>query len=355
MPTDFDHIVLAQRIRFGTGKAAEILHEELAGRGAQRVMLIASEFEQEIARGVTRDIEVLVNHQDVAPHVPIDKANSARDVALANNIDTIVCVGGGSTTGLAKAVALTSGIPIVAVPTTYAGSEATNVWGLTEESRKTTGVDNAVLPVTIIYDASLTLSLPIDLSIASGMNGMAHCVDSMWAPRTDPLARSLAEEGIRALARGLRGIAIDGSNIESREWALFGAYASASSFSSAGSGLHHKICHVLGGRFNLPHAQTHTVILPHVLAFNVVASPEADERISRALGAQTALGGLTRLYEELNAPRALQDFGYSHNDIAESVDLIMEVVPPTNPRKVSAADLTAILENALRGKSPAVV
>jgi maleylacetate reductase len=352
MTFDFDHVALAQRIRFGTGKAAEILAAEVKQRDARKIMVIASEFEQEIASKVTAAIKVLINHKDVAPHVPIEKAKIAREIASANEIDLIVCVGGGSTTGLAKAIALTSGIPIVAVPTTYAGSEATNVWGLTEGSRKTTGVDNAVLPVTIIYDASLTLSLPLDLSIASGMNGMAHCVDSMWAPRTDPLARSLAEEGIRSLALGLRGINQNGSDIKSREWALFGAYASASSFSSAGSGLHHKICHVLGGRFNLPHAQTHTVILPHVLAFNVPASPEADERIARALGSQSALKGLDLLYEELRAPRALQNFGYSLEDIAESVELIMEVVPPTNPRPVVAADIRFILENALTGNAP---
>jgi maleylacetate reductase len=352
MPSDFDHIALAQRIRFGTGKAPEILAEEVKERQAQRIMLIASEFEQEIALKVTALIQVLVNHQDVAPHVPIDKALIAREIAVANQIDLIVCVGGGSTTGLAKAIALTTGISIVAVPTTYAGSEATNVWGLTEESRKTTGIDNAVLPATIIYDANLTLSLPIDLSIASGMNGMAHCVDSMWAPRTDPLARSLAEEGIRSLAKGLRGISRDGLDIDSREWALLGAYASASSFSSAGSGLHHKICHVLGGRFNLPHAQTHTVILPHVLAFNVAASAEADERIARALDAPSALVGLDQLYNELDAPRALQDFGFASENIPESVELIMEVVPTSNPRPVSSSDLTLILENALVGNSP---
>lgn len=352
MPFDFDHIALAQRIRFGTGKAAEILAEEVTERGAQRIMLIASEYEQEIARKVTSLISVHINHEDVAPHVPLEKAISAREVALANEIDLLVCVGGGSTTGLAKAIALTTGIPIVAVPTTYAGSEATNVWGLTEESRKTTGVDNAVLPVTIIYDANLTLSLPIELSISSGMNGMAHCVDSMWAPRTEPLARSLAEEGIRSLAKGLRGISRDGMDIESREWALFGAYASASSFSSAGSGLHHKICHVLGGRFNLPHAQTHTVILPHVLAFNVLASHEANERIARALDANSALEGLDRLYNELGAPRALKDFGFTAENIPESVELILEVVPPTNPRPVSSADLTLILTNALHGNTP---
>jgi hypothetical protein len=160
---------------------------------------------------------------------------------------TIVCRRRGSTTGLAKAVALTTRIPIVAVPTTYAGSEATNVWGLTENATKTTGVDDRVLPAAVVYDAELTLSLPVALSVASGLNALAHCVDSLWAPRADPINQALAAEGIRALADGLPRIAGDPSDLAGRETALYGAYLAAVSFASAGSGLHHKICHVLGG------------------------------------------------------------------------------------------------------------
>src|SRR4051794_8383043 len=166
-------------------------------------------------------------------HVPVEVAERGRAVAAERAVDLLVCVGGGSTTGLAKAIALTTGIPIVAVPTTYAGSEATNVWGLTEGSRKTTGADPSVLPRSIVYDATLTLSLPVAMSVASGLNALAHCVDSMWAPRTDPVNQALAVEGIRALAAGLPAVVADPPGLAGREQLLYAAYLSALAFSSA--------------------------------------------------------------------------------------------------------------------------
>lgn len=208
---------------------------------------------------------------------------------------------------------MTSSLPIIAVPTTYAGSEATNVWGLTEASRKTTGVDASVLPATIIYDAALTLSLPVGMSVASGLNGMAHCIDSMWAPRADPINAALATEGIRALSQGLPPlIATDPPHsVEGREQALYGAYLSAVAFASAGSGLHHKTCHVLGGTYNLPHAQTHAAVLPYVLAFNGAHAPDAAARIAAAFGTADALTGLQELRKRLDAPKALSDYGFT--------------------------------------------
>ncbi|NKX52889.1 maleylacetate reductase, partial [Arthrobacter deserti] len=201
---------------------------------------------------------------------------------------------------------------------TYAGSEATNVWGLTEAARKTTGVDDRVLPVTVIYDAELTLSLPVEMSVASGLNGLAHCVDSMWAPRADPINQALAAEGIRALNAGLPGIVAHPQGYGGREQALYGAYLSAVAFASAGSGLHHKICHVLGGTFNLPHAQTHATVLPYVLAFNAPAAPDADARIAAAFGTDSALDGLQALRGKLDAPKALADYGFTADGIAEA-------------------------------------
>ena len=192
MSLSFEHVTLGQRVLFGTGAAAANLAAEVARLGAERVMVIASDFETPMARAVAAGIEVALWHHDVVMHVPVEVAEKARAAAAESGIDLLVCVGGGSTTGLAKAVAMTTRMPIIAVPTTYAGSEATNVWGLTEASRKTTGVDDAVLPVTVIYDAALTLSLPVDMSVASGLNGMAHCIDSMWAPRADPINAALA-------------------------------------------------------------------------------------------------------------------------------------------------------------------
>jgi maleylacetate reductase len=348
----FQHTTLGQRVLFGTGNAAGHLAGEVERLHARRVMVIASARERAEAEKITAGINVALIHDDVAPHVPFDKAEKARNAAIQNDIDLLVSVGGGSTIGLAKAIALTTGLPIVAVPTTYAGSEATNVWGLTEAARKTTGIDDRVLPVTVIYDAGLTLSLPKDLSIASGLNALAHCVDSLWAPRTDPINQALAAEGIRALNDGLRAVSDDPNDLTGRELALYGAYLSAVAFASAGSGMHHKICHVLGGRWNLPHAQTHAVVLPYVLAFNAPAASAAADRIAAAFQTGTAISGLNGLREKLGAPRALKDFGLAKEDIAEAVRLILPVIPASNPRPVTEENLTALLTAAQAG-SPA--
>lgn len=355
MRLTFDHVTLGQRVLFGTGSAAANLAAEVARLGAQRVMVIASDFETPMARAVSADVDVELWHHDVVMHVPIETAEKARAAAAGAGVDLLVCVGGGSTTGLAKAIALTSGIPIIAVPTTYAGSEATNVWGLTEASRKTTGVDDAVLPVTVIYDAALTLSLPVDLSVASGLNGMAHCIDSMWAPRVDPINQALGAEGIRALSQGLPLITEDPAGTEGREQALYGAYLSAVAFASAGSGLHHKICHVLGGTFNLPHAQTHATVLPYALAFNAPLAPGAAARIAAAFGTADALTGLQDLRKRLDAPTALADYGFTAAGIAEAASIILPAVPASNPRPATTDNISRLLQAALTGEDPRIL
>lgn len=352
---EFEHITLGQRVLFGTGKAAEHLAQEVQRLGAQRIMLIAGEMEQDMAQRVTVDIAVTMNYNNVVMHVPIEVAQDARAMARDNNIDLLVCVGGGSTTGLAKAVALETRLPIIAVPTTYAGSEATNVWGLTEAARKTTGVDDAVLPTTVIYDADLTMSLPVELSVASGLNGMAHCIDSMWGPRVDPINQALAAEGIAALSSGLPAIVQNPQDLAGREQLLYGAYLSAVAFASAGSGLHHKICHVLGGTFDLPHAQTHATVLAYVLAFNMDAAPDASDRIAKALGSQDALEGFQRLRAVLDAPRRLADYGFTADGISEAVEITLPAVPANNPREVTTENLTALLIAALNGTEPNVL
>ena len=353
MSMRFVYESLPQRVCFGSGEAAGTLVRELDRLGASKVMVIAAGPESELAERITADLPVALRYHDVVMHVPVDVAERARDMATQHGVDALVSVGGGSTTGLAKAIALTSGLPVVAVPTTYAGSEATNVWGLTEGARKTTGVDARVLPRVIVYDAALTASLPVPMSVASGLNALAHCVDSMWAPNAHPINRALAGEGIRALRAGLPEVVADPAGLEGRERALYAAYLSAAAFASAGSGLHHKICHVLGGAYNLPHAQTHAVVLPYVLAFNGPAMPEAEWRIADALGAGRAIDGLEDLRRELQAPRALRDYGFAESDIPGAAEAIVPVVPPSNPRPVTAGDLRRLLHAAWAGADPA--
>ena len=348
----FVHDTLPQRVRFASGEAAAQLAEEVGELGAGRLMVIASERERELAERVATGLPVAAWHHEVAMHVPVGVAERARQVAAEERVDLLVAIGGGSTTGLAKAVALTTGLPIVAVPTTYAGSEATDVWGLTEGNRKTTGTDRRVLPRTVVYDASLMLTLPVAMSVASGLNAVAHCVDSMWAPRADPINAALAGEGIRALASGLPAVAADPAGLPGREEALHGAYLAAVSFASAGSGLHHKICHVLGGMFDLPHAQTHAVVLPHVLALNGPAAPDAERRIARAFGSDAATPGLRALRESLDAPRDLKSLGMPEDGIPAAVEAVLAVVPPSNPAPVTAETLTALLRAAWEGDLP---
>jgi len=301
---------------------------------------------------VLAGVPVTVLHTDVAMHVPVEVAERARAVATEVGADALVCVGGGSTTGLAKAVALTTGLPIIAVPTTYAGSEATDVWGLTEDGRKPTGVDPRVLPRTIVYDASLMLTLPVPTSVASGLNALAHCVDSMWAPRSDPIDQALAVDGIRALRLGLLRVVADPSGLPGREQTLYGAYLAAVAFASAGSGLHHKICHVLGGMFGLPHAETHAAVLPHVLALNAPAVPDLDRRMAEALDAPTALDGLRGLRDQTDAPRALRDLGLNEDDVRKAIQPILEAAPPSNPTPVTTENVEALLHDAWEGKEP---
>ncbi|WP_436535282.1 maleylacetate reductase [Actinoplanes sp. HUAS TT8] len=324
---NFTHETLPQRVVFATGQAFERLPDEVARLG-ERPLVISTRAE-EVLPGAAR-------FREVAMHVPVEVAARARDAAEKH--DVLVSVGGGSATGLAKAVALTTGLPIVAVPTTFAGSEATNVWGLTENGQKTTGSDPRVLPRTIVYDAALTRSLPDDLTVASGLNALAHCVDSMWAPRADPINQALALEGIRALRAGLPR-----HDLEGREQTLFGAYLAGVAFASAGSGLHHKICHVLGGMFNLPHAQTHAVVLPYVTALNISGVPPHIAEV---------LAGLSDLRDEVGAPRALRDYGFRETDIPAAVTAILPVVPPGNPVPVTAETLTELLHHAWAGEEP---
>jgi maleylacetate reductase len=349
----FVHDTLPQRVCFGSGEAAESLRREIGTLGAGKVMLIASKSGMRQADEIATGIGVALRHDDVVMHVPVEVAERARQAATANGIDALVSVGGGSTTGLAKAIAMTSGLPIIAVPTTYAGSEATPVWGLTEGAKKKTGTDQKVLPKVIIYDAALTTSLPAAMSVASGLNALAHCVDAMWGPNADPINAALAGEGIRSLTAGLPEVASDPEGLHGREHTLYAAYLSAAAFASAGSGLHHKICHVLGGKYNLPHAQTHATVLPYVLAFNGPAAPEAERRIAAAFGSATATGGLAALKAELDAPHALRDYGFTEDLIAEAADAILPSVPPSNPRPVTAEDLRALLRAAWSGADPA--
>ena len=348
---DFVHQMHTQRVVFGVGSARTRLADEIQRLDGTRVLLVVAEGERARAGELTRGLPVVGSVQRVRMHVPVEVAEAARRQAADLRADLLLSIGGGSTVGTAKAVALTSGLPVLAVPTTYAGSEATPVWGLTDAGRKTTGSDARVLPRTVVYDPELSLTLPLRLSVASGLNALAHCIDSQWAPGANPINRALALEGVGALTEGLRLVRADPVDLTGRSRCLYGAYLAALSFASAGSGLHHKICHVLGGTWDLPHAETHAVVLPHVVAFNAPYAPRAATRIARALGVEHPLPGLLDLAEELDAPRSLRDLGMPENALTEAAALVADAAPQDHPRPVNAATAERLLRGAWAGHS----
>ena len=260
-------------------------------------------------------------------------------------------VGGGSTTGLAKAIALVSTLPILAIPTTYAGSEMTPIWGITEGGVKKTGREPRVLPKTVLYDPTLTVTMPAMLSATSGMNSIAHCVEALYSKDANPIVSLLAEEGIRALALGLPEVVKNPTNLDARSNALYGAWLGGISLGAVGMALHHKLCHTLGGSFNLPHAETHTVVLPHATAYTAPAAPEAMSRIARALGAKSAAQGLFDLAASLGAPTSLAAIGMKAADLDKAADIAVQN-PYYNPRAITRDGIRAVLQDAFDGRRP---
>lgn len=354
VPTDatrgFTYDARPSRIVFGPGKV-DALGAELDRLGVRRALLITTGRDRALVDRASTALgqRCVATFDGVRPHVPVEVAAAARQLATDTQADGAVSIGGGSATGTAKAVALTHAIPVVAVPTTYAGSEATAVWGLTEDGAKTTGVDPQVLPRTVIYDPELTLSLPAALSAVSGLNAMAHSVEAFWASGRNPVSSALAERSIRALATALPAVLADPHHLAVRSDALLGAWLAGAAFAVAGSGLHHRICHVLGGAYDLPHAQTHAIVLPYVLEYNAPAAPEAAERIADALGVDDAAGGLWTLNRTLGVPPGLRSVGLAEHQLADATERVLAKVPDDNPRAMDRDDVASLLHAAWQG------
>jgi maleylacetate reductase len=351
----FTYEALPGRVVFGAGTSKDKLAEEVHRLDAKRVLFVATEREKESVKELVAPLGDLLAglFTEVRPHVPVEVAQRARDAAREAGADCLLSVGGGSTTGTAKAVALETGLPIIAVPTTYAGSEMTPVYGLTSGQRKRTGKSLKVLPKTVIYDPDLTVSLPPSITGPSAMNAIAHCVETFYAPGANPIASLVAEEGIRALASAVPTAVSDPEDLEGRTETLYGAYLAGAAFASAGGGIHHKICHVLGGAYDLPHAETHTVVLPQAVAFNERAIPEVMDRVAHALGAEEAAPGLQELAKRIGAPTALKDIGMREEDLDEAVNLVLEEAPRDNPRPIDEPGIRQLLEDAYAGRRPA--
>lgn len=354
MPQSFVYQALPGRVVFGAG-ALQQLEAELDTLGARRALVLSTPEQRPGAEAIAQRLGARSAgvFDRATMHVPIEVAREARERARERGADCAIALGGGSTIGLGKAIALDSGLPILAVPTTYAGSEMTPIYGLTQDGEKRTGTDARVLPRTVIYDPELTLTLPVGLSVTSGINAIAHAAEGLYAASGNPVTRLMAQEGIRALAAGLPGIHADPADIEARGSALYGAWLCGTVLAAGGMALHHKLCHTLGGSFNLPHAQTHTVVLPHVLAFNAPYAEDAMRRMAEALGTQgSAAAGVWALAQRNGAPTSLRDLGMAEVDLDRAADLATER-PYWNPRPVDRAAVRGVLQAAFDGARPA--
>ena len=351
MSLRFTYECLPSRIVFRTGALDELAIE--TARLGSRALVISTPGQRRLAE---RCVELLGQkaaavYDKAKMHTPGVAVREACADAQQLQVDCCVAIGGGSTIGLAKAIAFHQKLPILAVPTTYSGSEVTSIWGYTENGIKHVAKDAHVQPRTVIYDPLLTLGLPPGVSGPSGVNAIAHCVEALYSESANPLVSLMAEEGIRALGRSLPKVVNEPRDVEARSDALYGAWLGGCVLGAVGMALHHKLCHVLGGAFNLPHAETHTIVLPHAVAYNAAAAPEAMRRIAGALDVDDAARGLFDLNLSLGAWVALKDIGMPESGIDQAVELATKN-PYYNPAPIRADAIRELLVNAWEGKRP---
>jgi alcohol dehydrogenase class IV len=351
----FVHTALPGRIVFGAGALARVA-DEVATLGGARVFLISDAAAEAYGDAVAAALgsRAAARWTEVVQHVPVELAERARAAATACRADLVVSVGGGSSTGLAKAIALSHELPIVAVPTTYAGSEMTPIYGMTGGTHKATGSSLAVLPRVVVYDPELTLGLPPNVTGPSAFNALAHCVEALYAPGHNPVVSALALEGARAIRGSLPTVMRAPHDVDARGDLLYGAHLAGVALGATGTALHHKLCHVLGGTFNLVHADAHSVILPHAVAFTAPAVPDAMARLADALGVP---GGdpAQALYDlalASDVPVSLAAIGMPEDGLAEAARRgAIEIT--NNPRPADEAALLALLSDAYAGRRPA--
>jgi alcohol dehydrogenase class IV len=348
----FDYVAPALTVLFGAGRIKEADRAvELVG--GKRALVLSTRGHRSLAADVAVGLGGLSAgiFAGARMHTPVTVSDEAMEVVIRDRIDCLVSVGGGSTIGLGKAIALRTGLPQVAIPTTYAGSEMTDILGETRDGAKVTQRTAKVRPRIVIYDVDLTMSLPSALSAASGMNAIAHAVEALYAKDGNPVVALMAEEGIRALASSLPVIVTDLTHLEARTSAQYGAWLCGLCLGSVSMALHHKLCHVLGGAFDLPHAETHAIVLPHAAAYNAAATPQAMGRVARALGCDDAPQGLFDLIRRLRAPTALKEIGMPQ----EGIDTVVESVnahPYWNPRPPEREALRNLVTDAYFGRPP---
>lgn len=352
--TSFRHLFFAQQILFGAGRRSE-LPAFVSQLGYSRCLVLSTPGQRDDAEAVAASLatSAVGVSAEASPHTPVEISESVAARARDVGADCTIGVGGGSTIGLGKAIALRAGIPQIALPTTYAGSECTPILGETAGGEKRTQRNPLVVPLGIVYDPELTLTLPAGTSGMSGLNALAHAVEAMYSPEPSPLLLELASEGVRALAHALPQVVEAPSDLEARTNALYGAWLCGTCLATSAMALHHKVCHVLGGLFDLPHAETHALALPYVVAFNAPAVPSAVERLGRALAVDDPVAALFELGSALGAPRSLAELGVPRDGLDRTVALILSD-RYWNPRPLSRPEIERLLQ-AMYDGSPADV
>jgi maleylacetate reductase len=340
---NFTFAALPTRVIFGRGKIAEAAFE--AKRlGMGRPLVLTTPHQSSSGSDLAQAVDG-VHWAGAAMHTPVTETERALVFFRESRADGVIALGGGSSTGLGKAIAFRTDCPQLVIPTSYAGSEMTNILGETANGAKTTRRDSKIQPESVIYDPELLDTLPDKFAATSGMNAIAHAVEGLYAIDGNPVVSLMAEEGIRALGTALpKGKA-------GHDEALYGAWLCGAVLGSASMALHHKLCHVLGGTFDLPHAETHTVILPHASAYNASASQAAMKCIARALGTTSAVQGLYDLAKKLGAPLALKDIGMPESGLDLAADIAV-ANPYPNPRPLERTAIRELLDDAYHGRRP---
>ncbi|KAF2008780.1 putative maleylacetate reductase [Aaosphaeria arxii CBS 175.79] len=350
--SQFTYTANPSRVIFGSGTLSQIA-TEVSTQGFTAAMILCTPYQVDDARRIEHLLGAKASHifSEATMHTPTSITEKALAIVENKKVDCLVSIGGGSTTGLGKAISIRTGIYHICIPTTYAGSEMTSILGQTSQGLKTTIKDPRVLPGTVIYDVDLTKTLPAGLSATSGINAIAHAAEALYAPDSNPIIRLIAREGIRALAEALPDIMKDQESHDARYKALYGAWLCGMCLGSTTMSLHHKLCHTLGGSFDLPHAETHTILLPHTLAYNCPAAPTLDAELAELLpgGYSSGIEGLNRLLDQLNVKRALKDFWFNEDDIDRAASIAMEN-QYANPRKVEREKICELLRRAWAGE-----
>lgn len=339
------------RVLFGSGTIAR-LPEEVERLGLTRVLVLSTPPQEAVAHDVADRLGARAAgiFPGAVMHTPVSVTEQAMEVVEALGADGVLSVGGGSTIGLGKAIALRTDLPQIVLPTTYAGSEMTPILGETKEGGKTTQSGPRILPEVVVYDVDLTMTLPAGLSGTSGINAIAHAVEALYARERNPVISLMAVEGIAALARALPRIAVDPRDSEGRWDALYGAWLCGVCLGSVGMALHHKLCHTLGGSFDLPHAETHTAVLPHALAYNMPAVAVEMARLTPVLGTDPART-LYELAERVGATRALRDLGMDEASIDDATSRAL-ANPYWNPRSLDQDGVRSLIARAWAGDPP---